>query len=179
MQIIQKSFTELFANLTGSLFTNLIGVFHKSDRRFFQEVWIGPDNQQRRQHLALFPFFLINQSNFSNVFGISYLCCWFIALTRSSLSTNHVFWHFSIGPETGLWGKVTYCWLFLGLLRFLHSSVTTWNKSPLLHTVLRIWSIKGGASQVRNFFLRNSLSIKGSGTPLREGAKIFFKKIRT
>ena len=47
-----------FTNLTGSLFTNLIGVFHKSDRRFFQEVWIGPDNQQRRQHLALFPFFL-------------------------------------------------------------------------------------------------------------------------
>ena len=158
MQIIQKSFTELFANLTGSLFTNLIGVFHKSDRRFFQEVWIGPDNQQRRQHLALFLFFLINQSNFSNVFGISYLCCWFIALTRSSLSTNHVFWHFSIGPETGLWGKVTYCWLFSGPLRFLHSSVTTYLEqisSPSFSRVLRnrmVWDFRVAWVQTSNWF---------------------------
>lgn len=82
-------------------------VFHKSDWKFvhksdrsFSQIWseVFPRSLNWSGQPAAaaapcpVPFFSLSINQiFSNIFGISYLFFWFIALTRSSVSANHVF----------------------------------------------------------------------------------------
>ena len=119
---------EVCSQIWSEFFTNLIGGFSKK----FELVRTTSSGGST---LPCSLFFFINQSNFFKYIWHFIFLLLIYRINALFLISQSCFWHFSLGPETGLWGKATYYWLFIRLLRFLHSSVSTWNKSPLLFFV--------------------------------------------